>query len=95
MTTKVNTKEVTKLFAEMEDLPENVMKVSGKYFKRITPIDKGNARRRTSTSGTTINANYGYAARLDEGWSRQAPEGMSDPTIDFIEKELDKQIKRL
>jgi hypothetical protein len=34
----------------------------------------------------TIYASYPYAQRLDEGWSRQSPDGMTKPTEDFIQK---------
>ncbi len=95
MGVKVNTKEVQRLFEEMLDLPKEIMATSGKYFKSITPIDKGNARRNTSTRNLTIKANYGYANDLNNGTSRQAPDGMSDPTVDFINKEFAQEIKRL
>jgi len=54
------------------------------YFKSITPIRSGNARRKTRLQGQTIKADYPYASRLDEGHSKQAPQGMSEPTIKFI-----------
>ena len=63
------------------------------YFKKITPIDTGNARSRTRLQGDTIKANYDYAKRLDEGWSKQAPDGMTQPTREFVERELKKIMK--
>lgn len=69
------------------------------YFKSITPIRSGNARRKTkyrSKQNTkVIDAQYPYAKRLDEGYSDQARQGMSDPTIDYIEREYNKEVKRL
>lgn len=62
-------------------------------FVSDTPIRSGNARRKTRLQGKTINANYPYAKRLDEGYSQQAPEGMSKPTEQFIKKRV-KQILR-
>lgn len=60
-------------------------------FKKITPIDTGNARRSTDfVSGDSIRGNYDYANRLNSGWSRQAPGGMTDPTIDTIRSNLRK-----
>ena len=85
---KVDTKE-------LEGMGPDVMKESGKFFKSKTPIRSGNARRSTSTKNTTINANYGYAARLDEGWSSQAPQGMSDDTIKDIDQQVGKMVKKL
>ncbi len=83
------------MFDNMLDIPNDVMKKAGAYFKEITPIDKGNAKRNTFTVNTTIKANYGYAGELDAGKSRQAKAGMSNPTIDFIEQEFNVEIKRL
>lgn len=63
-------------------------------FVEETPVKTGNARRRTTLKETTtkssIRADYDYARRLDEGYSKQAPDGMSAPTIDFIINEIRK-----
>lgn len=49
-------------------------------FVSLTPIKTGNARSRTRlVNNKTIEANYPYAQRLDQGWSRQAPNGMVKP----------------
>jgi len=63
-----------------------------RYFRSITPIKTGNARRNTIKSGDTVQAMYPYAARLDEGSSRQAPSGMSEPTLAHMEQVFDKLI---
>lgn len=64
------------------------------HFKEITPIDTGNAKSKTKYSttqrGGRINGDYPYANRLNEGYSRQAPDGMTDPTIEHIRKEVKK-----
>ena len=92
---KVDTKQFEQLIKELEQLAPATMKEAGAYFKSITPIDTGNARRKTSTRKQTISADYGYAGKLDEGYSRQAPQGMSDPTIDQIEKIINSKVGRL
>lgn len=60
---------------------------------RGTPIDTGNARRSTRLSKDTIIANYPYAEVLDKGrhrtdrgmrGSRQAPRGMTKPTLQYL-----------
>lgn len=91
----INKSQVEALFSGIEDMPYDVMREAGAYFKSKTPVDQGNARRNTSTSGLVINADYAYADRLDNGWSKQAPNGMSDPTIDFIEREVNRRVGRL
>ena len=95
MKVRINESQVKALFDDIEDMPYDVMREAGAYFKSKTPIDKGNARRNTRTNGLVIKADYAYADRLDNGWSKQAPGGMSDPTIDFIQREVDKRVGRL
>lgn len=92
---RATTKQVSRMLEDLEDMPRDVMKTSLKFLKKKTPIDSGNARRRTSLSRTTINSKYPYAGRLDEGWSKQAPDGFTDPTIKEIDNLIDKEIRRL
>lgn len=59
------------------------------YFRSITPEATGNAKKRTTKQGSdTIFADYPYAQRLDKGWSKQAPDGMSKPMYAEIRKYL-------
>jgi hypothetical protein len=78
----------------LNDIPEGVMTRAGKYFRKITPKDKGYAKRNTTYSDSGIKANYAYAHRLDTGWSKQAPNGMSDPTIEYIEQQIDRNVRK-
>ena len=84
----VNTKEFSDLVRLARQDIEQVRDDAFDYFHAITPIRTGNARNKTSLSGNSIRANYPYAGRLDEGYSKQAPSGMTDPTIAYIEKTL-------
>jgi len=75
-----------------------VTNVAYKEFVNQTPIGKpstwkskkpknyapGNARRSTVRKGNEIQANYPYAQRLEEGWSKQAPNGMTEPTLEAV-----------
>lgn len=61
-------------------------------FVRLTPVRSGNARRNTNLrNNDTIVASYPYAQRLDEGWSKQAPNGMTKPFEVWVKKKV-KQI---
>ena len=80
-------------------------------FKNNTPIDKGNARRKTRLSrnskGFKITGDYPYSGVIDRGeypnppkagtgktrggYSTQAPKGIVEPTLDYVED----QIKRV
>ena len=88
-----------KLVDQLGDLPNKVMGEAYDYFKAETPIRSGNARRNTKKQATANNsrilADYAYADRLDNGWSSQAPNGMSEPTIKFIEEKIDRALRRL
>ena len=62
-----------------------VPKQAHAQFKKVTPIKTGNAKRKTGFNGTdTIDADYPYANRLNAGYSKQARDGMTKPTVDYI-----------
>ena len=61
-------------------------------FVANTPIRTGNARRRTVKGTDEIDANYPYAQRLDNGWSRQSPQGMTKPTIAAVQAYVKKTL---
>jgi len=83
-------KQLKEIQTELKALP----KEAHKEFVALTPIDRGNARRKTKLEGNVINANYPYAQRLNEGWSKQAPKGMEEPWNKWLEKRLNKIIGR-
>ena len=65
---------------------DNVPKKCFDFFKSQTPIRSGNARKKTKLRKNVIEANYPYAERLDNGYSSQAPKGMTDPTEEYFRK---------
>lgn len=79
------TQRIDTIKKDFERLPREAFD----YFVSITPRDKGNARSKTRLRGNTIVADYPYAVRLDEGWSKQAPDGMVKPTEEFIARRID------
>lgn len=83
------TPELQRISNALERLPKEVYD----YWVSVTPKDKGNARRSTKLKGDTIHADYAYAERLNEGYSKQAPSGMVEPVERFLERRL-KQIMR-
>lgn len=70
----------------------HLTRVAYDYFKKITPVKSGNARAHTTMSGNEIRAEYPYAKRLDNGWSKQAPNGMVQPTVDYLNKYIKQQL---
>jgi len=76
-----------KITPSLEEIEKGLLaipKKALKFFKKTTPIDTGYARRRTRLQGNTIKAGYKYASYLDKGHSKQAPNGMSKPTLDYL-----------
>jgi len=63
------------------------------FFKSKTPTKTGNARNKTTLNGSDIQANYPYAKLLDEGRSKQNPEGMTKPTDKFVQDYIKRQSK--
>lgn len=92
--TQSNDKMTASLDRIADELDKKLAATAYQYWKKITPIDKGNARRSTRLAGNSIIADYPYARRLDEGWSRQAPRGMSEPTRQHIIQYLRRQVKK-
>lgn len=68
-------------------------KVAYNKFYSTTPIRTGNARSNTDLRNNLIEANYPYADRLDEGYSKQAPRGMTEPTIEYVQRYIKSQGK--
>jgi len=95
MAIKFDMTEVSKMFDAAEKVAKTLPKEAYDYFVDSTPIRTGNARRNTRLRGNVIDANYNYAERLDDGSSRQAPKGMSQPTEKFLQKRIDDLIGKI
>lgn len=83
------TKSIQKKVKQLNQVPGQAYT----FFKAHTPIRSGNARSKTVLKKDTIVGAYPYAKRLDNGWSRQAPDGMSKPTEAYVKKTVDKILK--
>ena len=93
---KVDLKDFNRLIDKSKGVTDAVALKAYTKFRQSTPIKTGNARANTTLDkgSKTIYADYPYAQRLDDGWSRQAPSGMSDPTIAFIETLVEQEIRK-
>lgn len=93
---KVDSRQFDEIINVLDSLPKKAMDDAFPKYKKDTPIKSGNARRRTRRrSANKIISNYGYAGKLDDGWSKQSPEGFTAPAIENIEEFVEKTIKRL
>lgn len=90
---KVNLTQFTKQLDHVKDLANGLADAALQEFIKNTPIRSGNARRNTRVDNTTIVANYPYSQKLDEGYSKQAPNGMTEPTEKWIQQEVDRRLK--
>ena len=72
---------------------DDLAKEGADYMRSITPIRSGNARRNTFSDGNMIKAEYPYAKRLDEGWSKQNQIGLIEPTLQYLEKYIQSKVK--
>jgi len=70
--------------------PQALTQIAYPYFKGYTPVRTGNARGHTNIRNTEIVADYPYAQRLDEGYSKQSPQGMTEPTVKEVVKYINK-----
>jgi hypothetical protein len=94
--------DISQMLSKMKKELKNVPKEAYQFFVKQTPVRSGNARRNTKLKGNTIQANYQYAEVLDKGrhmtsrgmrGSEQAPEGMTKPTEEFIQKRVNKIVQ--
>lgn len=94
MTVRITYNKITPSLGKIKARFDRLASDAFKYWKSITPVKSGNARRRTRLQGRKIKANYNYAVPLDKGRSIQAPKGMSKPTEEYIKRRIEEQILR-
>jgi hypothetical protein len=88
---------IVKRFKEIDNAskPDVLAKLAHITWVQYTPKDTGNARRKTRLNNNEIHANYAYATRLDQGWSKQFQgQGMSAPTLKALQKYVQNNMKK-
>lgn len=92
----VNLRGLSSKLKRVSDVKDTVMPQAYQYFRAITPKRSGNAKNRTRLNNNKdIEAAYNYASYLDEGSSRQAPKGMTEPTVTKLQKLVTDYIKKI
>jgi hypothetical protein len=70
---------------EIEEQVDVVAQIYHEEAQRSTPIKSGRARRAwnkdVQRQGFTVENNVPYIGRLEEGYSKQAPKGITGPTL--------------
>jgi hypothetical protein len=89
--------------------PTSLAKVGYAEWTAKTPVGKpgtwksaapkgyvpGNAKKSTRLNNETIHADYAYAKRLDNGWSKQfGGQGMSKPALAAVAAYIRRQFKK-
>ena len=88
---RVTKDKITARTKEVKRFAERLPKEMHQEFVNNTPIRTGNARNSTKLQGDNIVADYNYATALEvQGRSSQAPNGMSEPTIEWTRAQLRK-----
>ena len=102
MSVKFDTRALMTSLTRIQKRLAKVPDEAYKEFVKNTPVDTGNARRKTRKTRDGIDADYEYSGVLDKGrhmtnrgmrGSEQAPEGMSKPTAEFVKKRVEQIIK--
>jgi hypothetical protein len=95
MAINFNMSAVNKMFDQAEAVARTLPREAYDEFRKNTPYRTGNAFRNTRLNGNTIDANYPYAERLDDGYSQLQPQGMTEPTEKFLEKRINDLIGKI
>lgn len=90
---KVNRSSFDKTMRDLSTLFTDLPMAAHKEFVKQTPKRTGNARANTKLEGTKIVADYQYAQRLDDGYSKKNPRGMTEPTEQWIRKEINRRLR--
>ncbi len=95
MALNFNMSAANKMFDQAEAIARTLPREAYDEFRRNTPYRSGNAYRSTTLRGNSIDANYPYAQRLDDGYSQLKPQGMTEPTEKFLEKRVNDLIRKI
>jgi hypothetical protein len=92
---KFSARVFNKRMKKLKGLPSHLVDEALEITKSNTPIASGNARRNTKKQSNKIVSDYAYADRLDNGYSKQAPQGFTKPTIEQLDDEAQKFIRKI
>lgn len=96
---KINRRDMVKLQKQIDQAVDVSTEDTYDFFKKKTPVKGGNARRNTkykeSSTKASITGDYAYSGVLDAGRSRQAPKGMTKPSLKELEKIIARQFRKI
>lgn len=93
---RVDAAQVKNMFTDLETLGADLMEQAHTDARDVTPVRSGNAKRSTKISANRkrITLDYDYADILNSGSSRQAPDGITDPTLDKMEQNVQRILRK-
>lgn len=84
---KFRSKDIMKdLHKQSAEFIETIMKDVKDVAKQNTPVDTGRAQRGWRSKGNDVLNNVEYITYLEDGHSKQAPNGIASPTIKEINR---------
>ena len=92
---KVNARKFNQRMKKLSQLPEYLLDEALDLVKEYTPVQSGYARSQVVKQGNSIVADYPYAARLDEGYSKQSPNGFTKPTIEQLQRKTNTFVRKV
>jgi len=92
---KVNSSVFEKRMKKLSGLPKFLLADALRLTKENTPVASGNARNKTTIKGNKVVSDYAYAGRLDDGYSKQAPQGFTKPTIEQLDDDATKFVRKI
>lgn len=95
MSVKVDATVFKKRMSQLSELPSVLLKDALKFTKENTPVASGNARNKTTIKGNKVVSDYAYAGRLNDGYSKQAPSGFTQPTIQQLDDAASKYVRKI
>ena len=95
MSIKVNATIFNQRMKKLSGLPSYLIDEALTLTKENTPKASGNARNKTIKQHNKIVSNYAYAGKLDAGYSNQAPNGFTKPTIKQLDNETTKYVRKI
>tara|TARA_R100000734_G_C3261916_1_gene60347 strand:+ start:250 stop:549 length:300 start_codon:yes stop_codon:yes gene_type:complete len=99
MSFKLNKNDLKNLQREIDHAVDTSTKETFDFFKKETPKKSGNARRNTKYkirgNNTQILGDYDYSGALDAGRSKQAPKGMTKPSLKKLRSIITKEFRKI
>jgi len=96
---KINQADMRKLQTQIDHAVDNATEDTFEFFKKKTPKKSGNARRNTKYKERSTNAqilgDYDYSGVLDAGRSKQAPKGMTKPSLQELRKQVARNFRKI